>query len=432
MLSKGCAGQNARDRKGSSGMKKLSVLLSILFGVGVTSGLAVDIGENISVHGFVSQGAYLTQGNNLWSETSTDGECAFTDIGLNFSSQLNDRLRVGIQLLSRTLGDDGGYEVKLDWGYLDYRLNDALGLRVGKVKLPYGLYNEYRDYDMLRTSIWLPQGVYEESLRDLMVAAQGAGIYGTLAMPVLGVFDYQAVGGTARVDSDGNYVNGYTAIATEDFMLMAQASGTADAIPVVDPSMDVKLKHIGAAAMQWHTPMSGLKFGYSLFYGKADYDLKIVPVAELDGYLERVDQVASAEYVWNNLTLAAEYMWRKDDSEDRMSGTVISENTKKGEGYYGAASYRFTDWLEIGASYSEYYPDKDDRDGDVFAMKGQETFRAWQKDFCGSVRFDVTDSLILKLEAHDINGVAQVGADLNPDGMDENWQLYAVKATVSF
>jgi hypothetical protein len=92
--------------------------------------------------------------------------------------------------------------VVIDWAFGDYRWKDQLGFRAGKVKLPYGLYNEGRDVDMLRTSIFLPQSIYNERMRDFILAYEGAGAYGSLASGI-GGFDYHVFGGTLNVPDAG-------------------------------------------------------------------------------------------------------------------------------------------------------------------------------------------------------------------------------------
>ena len=87
-----------------------------------------------------------------------------------------------MQLFSRDLGDAANNKINLDWAYADYRQWDWLGLRIGRVKLPIGLYNETRDMDMLRTCIVLPQGIYNELERDNLIALNGMGLYGHVDM----------------------------------------------------------------------------------------------------------------------------------------------------------------------------------------------------------------------------------------------------------
>ena len=114
---------------------------------------------------------------------ATNGTSAFTEAAITVTAQPMDRLRVGIQFLGRSFGSSGGDQVVIDWAYGDYRWKDQLGFRAGKVKLPFGLYNEGRDVDMLRTCIFLPQSIYNERMRDFILAYEGAGAYGNFPQP---------------------------------------------------------------------------------------------------------------------------------------------------------------------------------------------------------------------------------------------------------
>src|SRR5687768_171548 len=116
-------------------------------------------GAEVEVHGFVSQGAVLSTGND-YLVRSQRGSVEFFEAGLNLSTEVADRLRVGIQLFARDLGSLGDYSAKVDWAYLDYRWRRWLGLRAGRIKLPFGLYNEFSDIDSARLPILLPQSVY--------------------------------------------------------------------------------------------------------------------------------------------------------------------------------------------------------------------------------------------------------------------------------
>jgi hypothetical protein len=127
----------------------------------------------IDIHGFISQGFLKSDRNNFYAKTQ-DGTFQFDEFGLTFGVDLTDRLRGGIQLLARDLGEIGNNKVEIDWAHLDYRWRDWLGLRAGKIKVPYGFYNETRDLDMLRTSIFLPSSLYAEDIRDAYNAIQGA------------------------------------------------------------------------------------------------------------------------------------------------------------------------------------------------------------------------------------------------------------------
>ena len=126
----------------------------------------------VDIHGYISQGYMRSNKNNFLAE-SYGGSFQFNELGINFSVELTDQLHAGLQLASRDLGSLGNNKVVVDWAFMDYHYQDWMGLRVGRVKMPFGLYNETRDIDMLRTSILLPQGVYNENFRDALTGIQG-------------------------------------------------------------------------------------------------------------------------------------------------------------------------------------------------------------------------------------------------------------------
>jgi hypothetical protein len=100
----------------------------------------------IEIHGFVSQGAIKTSDNNYLGE-SERGSLEFTEVGLNFTKSFGPDLRVGFQLFARDIGPLGNYQPQFDWYYLDYRFADWFGVRAGRTKLPFGLYNENSKID---------------------------------------------------------------------------------------------------------------------------------------------------------------------------------------------------------------------------------------------------------------------------------------------
>src|SRR5262249_32905537 len=126
----------------------------------------------LEVHGFISPGFIVSTDNNYLSE-SKHGSFKLSEVGLNFTKPLTETLRAGIQLFARDLGRSGNYSAKFDWYYLDYRWRDWLGIRAGRVKVPFGLYNDINDIDPARVPILLPQSVYPVTNRDFLLAQTG-------------------------------------------------------------------------------------------------------------------------------------------------------------------------------------------------------------------------------------------------------------------
>ena len=139
-------------------------------------------------------------GQRLPRRSSKRGSFEFSEVGINFTSQLTDRLRFGVQLFAHDLGPIGNYSAKADWYYLDYRWRDWFGFRAGRLKVPFGLYNETSDIDAARPTILLPTSVYPPTNRDYFLAQTGFEFYGFQPLRRLGAIDYRLYGGTIFID----------------------------------------------------------------------------------------------------------------------------------------------------------------------------------------------------------------------------------------
>ncbi len=399
-------------------------------GAGLAVGLAAVViatgparAEGVQVHGFVSQGAMLSTGNDYLAHTRR-GSVEFFDAGLNFSTEVVDRLRVGVQIFARDLGPLGDYSLKADWAYLDYRWRPWLGLRAGRIKLPFGLYNEYSDIDSARLSILLPQSLYPTRGRDFTLAQTGFSLYGAFRPFDLGLLEYQLGFGTIFVDAKEN--------------------------PAVD---NLDTPYVAAGQVFWRTPLPGLRIGGSAqaLRLSLDYTLPAATAEALrmamrvppdfDGKIHFDFQdfrmyVASLEFESHGFLLAAEY--------GRYFGRLVLEPDQgqppgkvNEERFYGLLTYRFTGWLEAGAYYSIIHLDAGDRNGDSNPSYAAEHHRGYQRDLALSVRFDVNDHWLFKLEAHYLVGTASLqSADIANTGgiakLAREWGLFLFKTTVTF
>ncbi len=381
---------------------------------------AYDMGD-VMIHGFISQG-YMgaTEDQEYMAFGVKDGTFQFNEMGINFSNNLTDSLRLGIQLLAFDLGQLGNDEVVLDWAFADYRFEDYLGFRAGLLKIPHGLYNETRDIDFLRTTIFLPECVYGELFRDAFSRMKGVGLYGSLPFGIL----YQAIYGTVSMEPDGG---------------LLQSLGT---MLTLEPT-DASLKSSYIVNLQWLTPLEGLRLGGS-YYNVDDFEFDAT--SSLFGqttvpFDTMASMVVSAEYMIAGFTFAAEYVQNiLDFSLTDPSTGAIKLHPITGEslrvdtimdGYYGLVSYRLTDWFVLGAYYSEFYFDNDDRDGeDLSAVFFKPADEFYLKDICLSFRFDINESWIAKVEAHKMDGTFLVVGDRLSD--EDQWFFYAAKLSFSF
>ena len=403
-------------------MKKifLSFLILFLIQIFAPSSFASDM-EGISIHGYISQG-YLKSSDNNYLASTDEGTFEFTELGFNVSKKF-EKVRVAFQLLSRDLGEFGNNEIDLDWALGEYYYKDYLGVRIGKIKMPLGLYNQERDVDMLRVSVLLPSSVYDEGSRDIYNTVQGAEIYGLFNWPVFGELDYELFYGSTDVNVDSIYVRG-----KEEAVASAVPGSTA-----VIESIDAE--YTGGGALRWSPNLEGLRLGVSYYLAEADLESTLTNPylpggsATLLMHLKFKTLVPSIEYTWNNLTLAAEYSVNEIISSSTLVGMPPSPETSvKTLGWYVQANYRFNEKFAFGIYYSEFYPDKDDKDGNTLVAD----YYGWQKEIVPTIRFDFSDHFIIKGEVHKVDGSAQVYIYNNPGGIEKDWTLYALKATYNF
>ena len=92
-------------KNGETKMKKKLVIL-ITFLLSLSLGIMAQDDAGLNIHGFVSQG-YLHSSDNNYQGNTEDGTFEFNELGINFSTQLTDELRLGIQFFARDLGNFG-------------------------------------------------------------------------------------------------------------------------------------------------------------------------------------------------------------------------------------------------------------------------------------------------------------------------------------
>jgi len=415
-------------------MKKTIFTLTITLAFGIFS-CACLASENtgVDIHGFISQGYLRTTHNYFYGDT-VGGSLEFNEFGINLADEPVNNIRVGLQILARDLGSNGDDELTVDWAFGDYRWKDWLGVRVGKIKTPKGLYNETRDEDMLRTYIFLPQSVYSEILRDTDLSLLGAGGYGDINLKTLGFLAYQFIYGTQN-------------ISPNESVAQALQGTTAYLTPVQNDSIKVDSKYV--LSLLWDTPLEGLRFGAtydsSPMYNAAHATMSIpaVDLAEGDTVIADFDKyqntVLSAEYTVGNLVLVGEYLRTAKNFLITFHGMPHEVGDYSADGWYLGSSYQLREWLHLGAYYSESYNKTSDREGNANKTSGNDIpHRSYFKDVCLTMNFIVNDYWNLKLEGHRFIGTQRISAlDQVPDAggnifAHKDWGLFAAKITFSF
>jgi hypothetical protein len=375
--------------------------------------------SQLQIHGFVSEGAFISTAND-YIGTSSRGSLELFEAGLNVSTDVADRLRAGIQFYARNIGTFDDLPPRLDWAFLDYRWRDWLGVRAGVIKMPYGLYNEYADIDAARTSILMPQSVYAIASRSALISHTGFTLYGERDLGGAGSLEYQAWFGTLTIPFNAFNLNRAT-------------------LDRIDP------KYVTGAQVYWK-PIDGLKVGGTFIRASIDYDLHfdaevvdaLVAMGRVpptyDGKISVFQRpttlvIGSAEYLRDDWAFAAEYARSFLRQRTTLPDLVPTDDSDV-ERFYVRVSRRLCRCYSIGAYYSAFHVDAHDRQGRD-AVKFPVRVRAWQRDAAVSIRYDVNDHWLWKAEAHFIDGVADLSIPANPDPT-RYWGLFLIRTTVTF
>lgn len=391
--------------------RRVAALFLIAFYSGQSaSGLLDSNNDTLQIHGFLTQGYVNTTENNFYGE-STDGSFDFREIGINASYRPHPRLMASAQLLSRKAGDMYDGSLRLDYAQLDFTaFTDGVnrhGLIVGRYKNPFGFYNTTRDVASTRPSIFLPQVIYWDRVRNMVLSSDGALAYSYIEFDDH-FFDLRFFGG--RLPIDENVEKTYLP-------------------PSTDPELDHKgLAWGGRALYEWsgglvRLALSGAKL--TLEGRMNDFPFPPPTGSTQSGNVDIDYWVASAQYNPGALSLTAEYM--QEPLEFRgFSGFLDAYNTTI-EGYYLQASYRiYSDWEILAryesADFDKDHPERSDSNRNNFV-------RMWTT----GIMWEPFSRVQIRAEYSVVDGAIFLSnLENDPSTTSRRWNMFALQATYSF
>jgi hypothetical protein len=388
--------------------------------------------RTVQVHGFASQGFAYTDQNNWLTMNTTSGSGAFTDFGLNASTAITDKLRVGAQVYDRDIAQIGKWYPELDWAFADYRVRNWFGVRGGKVKSTMGLYNDTQDLDFLHPWAILPQSIYPLDLRAGTMSHVGGDLYGDIPLgKKFGTLSYTAYAGRRPEDPHGGFVLGLASVG----LTMHSYAGW-----------------VQGEDLRWNTPLKGLLVGASLashhitgngmLTGSGEgitflSGLLQLPTGSIEREHSRKDDYYQyyVQYRRGALLLEGEYRrefrdewvgyWKPGESTLAVTFDAISDS----RAWYGAASYRITKRWEVGTYYSWFIANWP-------AAHALPTNHVYDKDL--TARFDINSHWNVKLEGHFMNGYGAFDsirgfyAQQNPNGLKADTNALVLRTSFSF
>ena len=359
-------------------------------------------------HAFVSFG-WLDTNRNQWLGDSHGGSSEFWEAAANASIHPLPHVTISGQLFARDfLRYDNG-RAQLDWLFAEWRPTDAFGIQGGRVKVPYGLYNESRDVDAARATVFLPIAIYPLRTRDLFGATDGAKIFGLVHLGAAGSLEYAAYAGHTSLAENGGFS---TYLSDVGF-------GTVE---------EVDMGLAWGGMLQWNTPASGLATRLTL---TNLHELEATSTGpggtildtETDAY-----QLMVGSLLWEHpqVTLAGEVLAIHGATSVTVAdatGTMLlpeSNTADRSGGAYLSATWHLPEDVDATAAVERSWVDLRD-------LHQPQTTR-----WVAGLRWGISEHWSVKAEYQHIIGSAEATVVDNPDGIRTPWDVIALKTTVDF
>jgi len=374
--------------------------------------------DDIQFHGFLSQGLFSTSGNNVYGQSKDSVSADSTEMGLNVSYQALNNLSFAVQGLYRRAGANTGDagEVTLDFGFVDLNLlnlqEGRIGVRGGRIKNPWGLYNETRDVAFTHPTILLPLAYFERS-RTLFLALDGGQLYA----------DYN----TSMGDFSFKFNYGWLNADDKEVLTAIINDPTASGHFESDPSFVTQLSYeIMGGEYVFALSYADLKMGYQ---AKSTDD----PYAQMGANFNTF--MFSAQYNGERFSFVSEYSLKWNEITDIRLG--VPDAFSVSERWYVQAGYRFLDNLQATLRYDSAIQNLKDRYGKgVEAKSGGliPAHMAFAQDLVFGLRWDITPSWMVRAEYHRVHGAATISLLDNPDlsKIAKDWNIYALQIAFRF
>jgi hypothetical protein len=370
---------------------------------------SLDYSGRFQIHGFLTQ-AYVKTTDNQFFGDSEDGSFDFRELGVNASYRLSPPVLIAAQVLSRRAGEMYDGSLDLDYAHFDYTVHldddDRLGIILGRSKNPFGFYNDTRDVAATRPGIFMPQAIYWDRVRNMVLASDGGQLYAEKQKDNHR-FELRLIAGETPVDE--NVEKSYLS-------------------PSLDPTLDNDGITLGGRLLyEWDG--GRFRLAYSSAALTLDAETNLLPPGEI-----KIDyRVLSAQFNNGPWSFTLEYMDQPNDYRGFNGMLEILDRTV--DGYYLQGNYRVSaDW-ELFARYEESHFDKNDRDGSKTSTQlGQPAHNFFSELWTLGILWEPTEELMLRAEFSQIEGAIFLSnlEYSSPYDTKRHWNLFSLLVSYSF
>jgi hypothetical protein len=394
--------------------RSAGLVLGLLL-LGSSSQAAADAGmlDTLQLHGFLSQALVVTDRNDFFGPSSSDGgSLKYTEIGANASFRPHQDVLIAAQVLSRRAGGDGSdARPVLDYGVVDYQMfsnqQRTLGMQLGRFKNPFGFYNQTRDVAFTRPSILLPQSIYFDRTRSLGLSGDGVSLYHEERLSQ-GSLRTQIGIGKAQAGDD-----------LRRTMRLEDAPGSLE--PKDSAIAQVKYEHDGG---RWIAALSAAS-------AKARFESRSPLLSNGDFHFQ--PWVLSLQYNAEIWSLTGEYAIRSSKLKGFTNPFLNFDVT--GESWYLQYTRRFHDNWQWLIRYDSLTSNRDDRSGSAFEASGAGPAHSqFAQDYTLGLQWTVNPRVMLAAEYHHVDGTGWLPIQDNPDPSETSrrWNMLLFQLSLRF
>lgn len=361
-------------------MKKISkrrlekAIVMTFLAVGVQSvASAMGVGD-VEIHGYGNQN-YLQTNDNSYLGANENGSWDNISLATIIVAKVHEKSKIWTQFHS------DGKNVRLDWSFVDYQVNNDLLVRSGMIKVPMGIYNDILNAQFLQVTSMLP-AMYQGGASMVPEAYRGAAL----------LYEYDVGAGRLSVDA-------YTGSVTTP-----------------DEPETLKNHRLLGGRVTYKTPISGLTFmasGYRSIQDDTSSPTDPLPSPTAGKEAAKLASILSVDYVNHNLDIKAEYANLANGLENTRSSS-----------YYVQAGYSLTEKWSPYVRY-DYITTDTSKSNDASSYQRTATI---------GIGYRVSNSVGLRLENNFNNGYALPvsSGEVDAGAGATNWNMTAVSVNFIF
>ncbi|HET8708004.1 MAG TPA: hypothetical protein VFM46_16995 [Pseudomonadales bacterium] len=373
-------------------------------------------------NGFVSQSVINTSDNNFFGRSDDALNTDFRELALILTGSPVQALEGSMQVLSRSAGTADNGAPRIDYAFVSWRFQETVeisqGFSLGKVKVPYGFFNETRESPFGRQHIWLAQSIYPDRSRNSQMTANELLYFGEYRGEDW-TFGLKAGYGKAKPDPDELTDYFQVNAALENFSVSSSTKWNAQL------TADYGGGRFRAALSRVLVPIA---FQASLRFPNA-------AVLNLDAVVKTYINVLSLEWNEPAFSVSAEI----EDSAVNYAGLTVDYTQPDYRNYPQGANvelrFHATPSWDIYTRFDGVVFDKNDRSGEHFQrVTGAPSFTRFAYDKVLGAAYRPSPDWLIMAEAHRVNGTMWGTARDMPEGemVSHYWNMAALTVAWRF